>query len=190
MRHEVRLHRKASPRLAAGVECTALEASRSGFRAWRTLAPSARALADATLTPVIDRSFKASDRTHGARPASGATCWRKASPAACARSSASCARTRLTRPAAAARPAQGPRRTRGDGHGERARPRIRRVGTEPEMGPGLHHRGSARPKAGSASRSSSTRSHGAWSALRALHRSKQQTGLFRPAKAEPFRKGR
>jgi putative transposase len=47
--------------------CSALEVSRSGFHAWLTRAPSARALADAALTPVIDRSFKASDRTYGAR---------------------------------------------------------------------------------------------------------------------------
>jgi putative transposase len=47
--------------------CSALEVSRSGFHAWQTRAPSARALADAALTPAIDRSFKASDRTYGAR---------------------------------------------------------------------------------------------------------------------------
>jgi putative transposase len=47
--------------------CSALEVSRSGFHAWLTRAPSARALADAALTPVIERSFKASDRTYGAR---------------------------------------------------------------------------------------------------------------------------
>jgi putative transposase len=47
--------------------CSALEVSRSGFHAWLTRAPSARALTDAALTPVIDRSFKASDRTYGAR---------------------------------------------------------------------------------------------------------------------------
>ena len=47
--------------------CSALEVSRSGFHAWLTRVPSARALADAALTPVIERSFKASDRTYGAR---------------------------------------------------------------------------------------------------------------------------
>jgi putative transposase len=47
--------------------CSALEVSRSGFHAWLIRAPSARALADAALTPVIERSFKASDRTYGAR---------------------------------------------------------------------------------------------------------------------------
>jgi putative transposase len=47
--------------------CSALKVSRSGFHAWLTRAPSARALADAALTPVIDCSFKASDRTYGAR---------------------------------------------------------------------------------------------------------------------------
>lgn len=47
--------------------CSALEVSRSGFHAWLTRAPSARALADAALAPVIERSFKASDRTYGAR---------------------------------------------------------------------------------------------------------------------------
>ena len=47
--------------------CSALEVSRSGFHAWLTRAPSTRALADAALTPAIDRSFKASDRTYGAR---------------------------------------------------------------------------------------------------------------------------
>jgi putative transposase len=47
--------------------CSALEVSRSGFHAWLTRVPSARALTDAALTPVIERSFKASDRTYGAR---------------------------------------------------------------------------------------------------------------------------
>jgi hypothetical protein len=47
--------------------CSLLEVSRSGFHAWLTRAPSARALADAALTPVIERSFKAGDRTYGAR---------------------------------------------------------------------------------------------------------------------------
>ena len=47
--------------------CSALEVSRSGFHAWLNRAPSPRALADAALTPVIERSFKASDRTYGAR---------------------------------------------------------------------------------------------------------------------------
>ncbi len=47
--------------------CSALEVSRSGFHAWLTRVPSARALTDATLTPAIDRSFKASDRSYGAR---------------------------------------------------------------------------------------------------------------------------
>ena len=47
--------------------CSALEVSRSGFHAWLTRAPSVRALTDAALTPAIDRSFKASDRTYGAR---------------------------------------------------------------------------------------------------------------------------
>jgi len=47
--------------------CSALEVSRSGFHAWLTRAPSARALTDAALAPVIERSFKASDRTYGAR---------------------------------------------------------------------------------------------------------------------------
>lgn len=47
--------------------CDALEVSRSGFYAWLKRPPSAHATLDAKLVTAIDRSFKASDRTYGAR---------------------------------------------------------------------------------------------------------------------------
>lgn len=47
--------------------CEALDVSRSGFHAWLNRSPSARARQDAELLGVIDRSFKSSDRTYGAR---------------------------------------------------------------------------------------------------------------------------
>ena len=45
--------------------CEALDVSRSGFHAWLTRAPRSRH--DETLLGAIDRSFKSSDRTYGAR---------------------------------------------------------------------------------------------------------------------------
>ena len=47
--------------------CKALEVSRSGFHAWLGRPASARAIQDAKLVVEIDKSFKASDRTYGAR---------------------------------------------------------------------------------------------------------------------------
>lgn len=47
--------------------CAALEVSRSGFHAWLTRPASARSIYDAKLVLAIDRSFKLSDRTYGAR---------------------------------------------------------------------------------------------------------------------------
>jgi putative transposase len=44
-----------------------LAVSRSGFHAWLGRPASARAIQDAKLVTAIDRSFKASDRTYGAR---------------------------------------------------------------------------------------------------------------------------
>lgn len=47
--------------------CDALDVSRSGFYAWLKRPPSARASHNAKLFTAIDKSFKASDRTYGAR---------------------------------------------------------------------------------------------------------------------------
>ncbi|CAA2105556.1 hypothetical protein MBUL_03253 [Methylobacterium bullatum] len=47
--------------------CEALDVSRSGFHAWLNRSPSARARQDKVLVTKIDRSFKSSDRTYGAR---------------------------------------------------------------------------------------------------------------------------
>jgi putative transposase len=47
--------------------CNALDVSRSGFHAWLNRSPSARSQHDEMLVPRIDRSFKSSDRTYGAR---------------------------------------------------------------------------------------------------------------------------
>jgi putative transposase len=47
--------------------CEALDVSRSGFHAWLNRSPSARARQDDVLVTKIDRSFKSSDRTYGAR---------------------------------------------------------------------------------------------------------------------------
>lgn len=47
--------------------CEALDVSRSGFHAWLNRPLSARAIFDAKLFTAIDTSFKASDRTYGAR---------------------------------------------------------------------------------------------------------------------------
>tara|TARA_R110002124_G_scaffold81437_1_gene214648 strand:+ start:396 stop:1256 length:861 start_codon:yes stop_codon:yes gene_type:complete len=47
--------------------CDALDVSRSGFHAWLNRRPSARSRHDGVLLPAIDRSFKSSDRTYGAR---------------------------------------------------------------------------------------------------------------------------
>ena len=47
--------------------CKALEVSRSGFHAWLNRPASTREIHDAKLVPAIETSFKASDRTYGAR---------------------------------------------------------------------------------------------------------------------------
>ena len=47
--------------------CEELAVSRSGFHAWLGRPASARAILDAKLVAAIDKSFKASDRTYGAR---------------------------------------------------------------------------------------------------------------------------
>ncbi|MFV1876213.1 IS3 family transposase [Nioella sp.] len=47
--------------------CKVLEVSRSGFHAWLNRPLSDRAILDAKLVTAIDTSFKASDRTYGAR---------------------------------------------------------------------------------------------------------------------------
>jgi putative transposase len=47
--------------------CAALDVSRSGFHAWLNRIPSARSRHDEVLVAAIDRSFKSSDRTYGAR---------------------------------------------------------------------------------------------------------------------------
>jgi putative transposase len=60
--------------------CEALGVSRSGFHAWLARPPSARAVADESLTARVRASFVASDRTYGARRvwhdmlAEGASC--------------------------------------------------------------------------------------------------------------------
>lgn len=47
--------------------CEVLEVSRSGFHAWLNRPTSAREIHDAKLVAAIETSFKASDRTYGAR---------------------------------------------------------------------------------------------------------------------------
>ena len=47
--------------------CDALEVSRSGFHAWLTRPTSPREIQDAKLVTAIETSFRASDRTYGAR---------------------------------------------------------------------------------------------------------------------------
>ena len=60
--------------------CEALGVSRSGFHAWLTRPPSARARSDEVLGAKVRASFMASDRTYGARRvwhdvlAEGASC--------------------------------------------------------------------------------------------------------------------
>ena len=47
--------------------CEALEVSRSGFHAWLNRPTSTREIHDTKLVTAIDKSFKTSDRTYGAR---------------------------------------------------------------------------------------------------------------------------
>ena len=53
--------------IAVAQVARALDVSRSGFHAWLNRNSSARSRHDAVLVTVIDRSFKRSDRTYGAR---------------------------------------------------------------------------------------------------------------------------
>ncbi len=47
--------------------CDALDVSRSGFHAWLTRSPSPRSVDDEVVGAKVHASFKASDRTYGAR---------------------------------------------------------------------------------------------------------------------------
>lgn len=47
--------------------CEVLEVSRSGFHAWLNRPTSAHEIQDAKLVTAIETSFRASDRTYGAR---------------------------------------------------------------------------------------------------------------------------
>jgi putative transposase len=47
--------------------CDALEVSRSGFHAWLNRPACERAVHDEKLVAAVGKSFKASDRTYGAR---------------------------------------------------------------------------------------------------------------------------
>ena len=47
--------------------CQVLEVSPSGFHAWLNRPTSAREIQDAKLVTAINKSFRASDRTYGAR---------------------------------------------------------------------------------------------------------------------------
>ena len=47
--------------------CEVLDVSRSGFNAWLNRPTSIREIEDAKLVGAIETSFKASDRTYGAR---------------------------------------------------------------------------------------------------------------------------
>lgn len=47
--------------------CEVLEVSRSGFHAWLSRPTSTREIHDAKLVTAIEKSFKTSDRTYGAR---------------------------------------------------------------------------------------------------------------------------
>ena len=47
--------------------CNALDVSRSGFHAWLNRSPSTRSRYDEVLLGIVDRSFKSSARTYGAR---------------------------------------------------------------------------------------------------------------------------
>lgn len=58
--------------------CQAPEVSRSGFHAWLLRPTSAREIHDARLARAIETSFKASDRTYGARPRVARCSWGKA----------------------------------------------------------------------------------------------------------------
>lgn len=57
-------HRQISP---VSWLCDALDVSRSGFLAWLNRPTSTREIHDAKLVTAIESSFRASDRTYGAR---------------------------------------------------------------------------------------------------------------------------
>ena len=118
--------------------CEALGVSRSGFHAWLSRPPSARAVADEALTARVRASFVASDRTYGARRV-----WHDVLA-----EGASCGLHRVERlmraQALRARPrrrglAGGPGRTvqRRD-RGQRAGPPVRGQRAESEMGGRFH----------------------------------------------------
>ena len=67
-RHDVRLRFTKHHRIwPVSWLCEVLGVSRSGFHAWLNRPTSARAIHDAKLVTAIGTSFKASDRTYGAR---------------------------------------------------------------------------------------------------------------------------
>lgn len=116
--------------------CSALDVSRSGFHAWLNRRPSARSRHDKILVARIDRSFKSSDRTYGARRvwhdvlADGFSCglrrierlMRENGLRACPR------RRGLPKDTGRA----------GGCVGQPPRPRLRGIGSELEMGRRLH----------------------------------------------------
>lgn len=72
-RYEVRFHREAPEHLASlcwqnwAWLCEALDVSRSGFHAWLTRSPSPRTRDDEVVGAKVHASFRASDRSYGAR---------------------------------------------------------------------------------------------------------------------------
>jgi len=117
--------------------CSALDVSRSGFHACLNRSPSVRSQHDEVLISRIGRSFKSSDRTYGSRRvwhdvlAEGAFLRPASYRAAHAGERAAC-------PAAASWAAEGHRRASGSIE-QPPRPRLRGIGTEPEMGRRLHY---------------------------------------------------
>ena len=116
--------------------CEALGVSRSGFHAWLTRSPSARARSDEMLGAQVKASFVGSDRTYGARRV-----WHDvlAEGAACGlhRVRASDARAGFAGPATPQRAALGQGRPE-RGCGQRARSAVRGHGAEPEVDRRLH----------------------------------------------------
>jgi putative transposase len=66
-RHDVRVRCEAPTYLAGQLDARSAGVSRSSFHAWLKRPISTRASYDAKLVVEIDKSFKASDRTYGAR---------------------------------------------------------------------------------------------------------------------------
>ena len=116
--------------------CDALDVSRSGFHAWLNRSPSAHARHDDVLATAIDRSFKSSDRTYGARRV-----WHDVLA-----EGFSCGLHRVERIMREHGLRARPRRrglpkdvgVRASRIGQSARPRLRGLGSKPEMGGGLH----------------------------------------------------